>query len=118
MRLIELFENHVRDEKDGYAVANATEYDKRWNPEAEYYSKQERDRTEDLWKRSGGAVPVVTTDDSEQDSFPFHPAPLPGEVQSPGYRGEQETRERAGASSKPYQKHNPYYIAPDQPPEL
>lgn len=117
MRLTELFENHVRTGKDKYAVTNADVYDKRWNPEAEYYARLEKDRTKEMWERSEGAVPVVTEDDCEQDSFPWTPEPLPGEKGSPGYRGEQEARQRAGAAYKPYHKHDPYFIEPDYPAE-
>lgn len=116
MRLNEVItENHVRQDKDQYSVTDADEFDKTWNPEAQYYAELEKQRKGRLWDEAGGGIPVVTKDEPNDERRPFTNTPEQGELESPGFRGEQEARDRVGADHKRYQKYDPQFMKPEDP---
>lgn len=116
MRLNELIcENHIQHHKDKHSATDMSEFDRGWNPEAEMHADAERKRTKRMWKDANGSVPVVTEDETDPDAVKFTTKPIANELQSPGYRGEQDTRKYAGAPSKPYDTFDPNFTLPDYP---
>ena len=109
MRLLELFEAYS-NEAHGAA---GTEIDGKYNREAASYSDAERKRTKAAWKNADGGVPVVLEEPEDKDAKDFTTEPSKMNIQSPGYRGREEAKERAGIPNRKYDKHDPEYIKPD-----
>ena len=103
MRLREIFES-----QDYHYATDNTQFDSTFNPEANYYANKERKQQEQLWAEANGAVPVVTKDISHPEKWTTD-APLNAR-QSPGFRGQQEAKQRADIPNKPYQEFNPNIV--------
>jgi len=80
------------------------EVDAQYNPENLIARDHEQIRYMNIAKQSQGETPVFTKDKKQKEKF----SNLPGEddIQSPGYRGGESAKKRAGVPHRKYDKRN------------
>lgn len=111
MKLFEIInENYIRDPKEKLSVINFSDIDKNYNPELDHYANIERTRTKKLKELAGGGVPLITSDQSADNNKPFTNTPDDDYQQSPGYRGLQLLKKRAGLNYRPFDDYDPTYF--------
>lgn len=96
MRAKDLFES-VSEEY----LNNPMDFDKFWNPELYHYNKREME-----WREKQGTGAITKPVPAKKDEK-FTNQPDPNDIQSPGYRGLQSLKKKAGL---PYDKKA---LAPD-----
>ena len=87
--------------------AAGSELDKRFNPEAGNYAEDERQKYPKV-----DFTPVVKKDADNPARKKMTTIPKKDEPQSPGYRGREKAKERAGMQHREYQKANTAYRQP------
>jgi hypothetical protein len=93
---------------------SGSDLDSWYNPELAKYADDERRRTEEVWEHADG-VPVFTKDVPHSKYELMKTEPGKYEYQSPGYRGREEAKQRAGMKHKPYQQFDPNFMKKEEP---
>lgn len=91
-----------------------TKLDSWWNPDAANYAEEQRERTDQIEKDSDG-TPVFTRDIKHPKNSQMTTDPQPNTLQSPGYRGREELKKRAGLRHKEFQQYDPTAFKQDLP---
>ncbi|BDR25776.1 hypothetical protein RVBP17_1810 [Pseudomonas phage sp. 30-3] len=91
-----------------YGAAN-TDIDAFYNPELYTNNQKQIKRYAVLGMTGDGPTPVFKTIPKNPANKPFNNHPKNDDTQSPGFRGLQMAKERAGLPFEPYQKIDPSY---------
>jgi len=110
MKLREIF-----GPKDPYYAMDDSELESELNPEAASYREDEEKSAKKHYAKRGTNIVTQDEDNGEED---WSTEPNEEDWQSPGFRGQQEAKERAGMPHKKYQKYYPDYMAQENPNNL
>jgi len=99
MKIKDLINEDCTDLVAKYYVDASKSLDDKFNPEAAYNSRRNKEHYTD-WNKTGLAPIITKPGKSHQPKYNHNPEG--SEVQTPGYRGKQTALKRAGL---PYDKH-------------
>lgn len=97
-----------------YGYAN-TEHDRFFNPELVHFNDIQKERYAALERESNGDTPIITRIPKDRGVENYSNKPQTGAMESPGYRGLQKVKKRAGLPHDKFKDGVPAYRRGDEP---